>query len=761
MTGFRSLVWATPRRRGAAAALGGAALVVALTQWVVPGGTPAAIAFSGLIDGLTSALVAVALVLVYRAVRIINFAQIAIGGVGAQLAFQLIRYERGVPLAVDIVLAVALSAGVGAAFELCMRRFFTAPRLLLTAFTVLFAYFLGEVVTNGILNLPFLPPRGDRPLSQIFGSNALQPFLPFSGLHYKVGHLQVPFGFGQLAAIELSVLGLLAVGLFLRFSRLGTAIRAVAENTERAALLGISVAGISTLVWAIASGLGGAATLAQGVAGNPAAAYAFSPEALLPALVAATLARFRSIPTAIGAAIGISILSDSVGYGGSDAATLVAAGLFVLVAIGLFLQRSESIRVERAMVSWRMVAEPRALPKELAGVGIVRATRYGFLAVIVAAGAIYPYLVNTRLVSIGSDIALYAIIALSIVVLTGWAGQISLGQYGFVAIGAVLAGGLVSRAGVSFWLAVPAAVVATAFIATLVGLPALRVPGLYLGVASFAFGVVVWQCLFDPKIFGWLLPTSLARPTLFLLNFDNERSMYYLCLFAFLIVLALVVNLRRTRVGRLLVALRDNEADVQAMGVRLVRTKLLAFALSGAMAGLAGALLAFQLRSVPQSSFTPDNSFIIFIYTLMGGVTSVAGGLLGAGVIYELIQYFLVSNPVLLYVAQALPLILLYLAPSGIVAVLNRARDSALRMIAHRRQMIVPSLFSDQDPEALERKLLPLAATLPSGGLSVLSADQRYQLPSRMFGADAEPVPEADTVAAAARAAAGLGEVQR
>ncbi|MHB1912365.1 MAG: hypothetical protein ACYCTI_09980, partial [Acidimicrobiales bacterium] len=78
-----------------------------------------------------------------------------------------------------------------------------------------------------------------------------------------------------------------------------------------------------------------------------------------------------------------------------------------------------------------------------------------------------------------------------------------------------------------------------------------------------------------------------------------------------------------------------------------------------------------------------------------------------------------------------------------------------------RRQMIVPSLFSDQDPDSLERKLLPLAATLPSGGLSVLSADQRYQLPSRMFGADADPPPEPDTIAAAARAAVGLGEVQR
>ncbi|MHB1912934.1 MAG: ABC transporter permease subunit, partial [Acidimicrobiales bacterium] len=725
MTQLRSLLWGTSRRRGMVAVVVAAAAVVVLTQWVMPGGTPAAIAFSGLIDGLTTALVAVALVLVYRAVRIINFAQIAIGGIGAQLAFQLIRYERGVPFVVDIVIAIALSTGVGASFELVMRRFSSAPRLLLTAFTVLFAYFLGEVVTYGILKLPFLPPYGDRPLSQIFGDNALGPFLPFSGLHYKVGHLPVPFGFGQLAAIEISVLGLLAVGVFLRFTRLGTAIRAVAENTERAALLGISVAGISTLVWAIASGLGGAATLAQGISGNPAAAYAFSPEALLPALVAATLARFRSIPTAIGAAIGISILSDSAGYGVSDSTSLVAGGLFALLVIGLFLQRGDSMRVERAMVSWRMVAEPRALPRELAGVGIVRATRYGFLVAIIAAGALYPYLVNTRLVSIGSNIALYAIIALSIVVLTGWAGQISLGQYGFVAIGAVLAGGLTSRAGVSFWLAVPVAVLITALVATLVGLPALRVPGLYLGVASFAFGVIVWQGLFDPKIFGWLLPTSIARPTLFLLNFDNERSMYYLCLFAFLVALALVVNLRRTRVGRLLVALRDNEADVQAMGVRLVRTKLLAFALSGALAGLAGALLAFQLRSVPQSSFTPDNSFIIFIYTLMGGVTSVAGGLLGAGVIYELIQYFLVGNPVLLYLAQALPLVLLYIAPSGIIALLNSARDSALRMIAHRRQMIVPSLFSDQDPDSLERKLLPLAATLPSGGLSVLSADQR------------------------------------
>jgi len=713
----------------------GAVLLVA--EFVIPHGTPTAVLFAGLVDGATTALAGVALVLIYRITRIINFAQLAIGGAGAQLAFQLIRYERAIPFVVSLALAILLGAGIGAAFDLLMRRFVTAPRLLVMVFTVLLAYVLSAVVTPGILRLPFLPPIGERPLTQLLGVNSLQPFLPFSGLRFQVGHLPVPFGFPQLAVLEIAVVSLLAIAGLLTLTRTGVAIRAASDNTERAVLLGISVAALGTLVWAIAGGLSAASQVAAGIAGNPGAAFTFDPTTLLPPLAAAALGRFRSLPRTVAAAVGLSVLIDPVGYGlPTHSQDWIFGGLFVLIGAALFLQRRDSLRLERgAAASWRLVAEPRPVAREMAGLGVIRGTRYTSILALIGLIGLYPFLVNTRLIVIGSDIAVFGIVALSLVVLTGWAGQVSLGQYAFVGIGAVVASGLVAHAGVPFWFAVPISVLVVGALAVVVGLPALRLPGLYLAVVSLAFGAAVYYILFDPNLFGWLLPTTVARPTLFFLNFDDERSMYYLCLAAFVLTVVVCLNLRRGRTGRLLIALRDNDSDVQALGIPLVRSKLLAFGIAGGMAGFAGALSAFVLRGAPQGDFTPTLSIQIFIYTLLGGVSSVAGGLIGAAIL-ELIVYFLSTNVVLSYLAAVLPLILLYLAPSGLLAVFTNARDSVLRIIAHRRQLIVPSLQPEVDAEALEQRLLPLAEPLPAGGLAALELGARYTIRSRQFGTD-------------------------
>lgn len=716
---------------GATAGLLGAVLLV--TQFAIPRGTPVAVLFTGLVDGAVTSLAAVGVVLVYRSTRILNFAQMAIGGAGAQLAFQMIRYERAVPFVVDLLIALAVGAIVAVAFELLMRRFTTAPRLLVMVFTVLMAYVLSAVVGPGLLRLPFLPPISERPLQQILGVNALQPFLPFSGLRFHIGHLPVPFGFPQLAAIDIAVVGLVATGAFLLLTRTGVAIRAASENTERAVLLGISVTALGTLVWAVSGALAAASSLSAGLVGNAGASYVFDPTNLLPPLAAAALGRFQSLPRTVAAAIGIEVLLDSVSYGlPTQSPAWTTGGIFVVITVALFLQRGGSLRLERAAASWRMVAEPRPIPPEMVGLGIVRGTRYTFIALALGAIAFYPYMVNTRLVVIGSDIAVFGIVALSIVVLTGWAGQVSLGQYAFVGIGAVVASGLVAHTGVPFWFAVPISVVVVGVVAVIVGLPALRLPGLYLAVVSLSFGAAVYAVLFDPAVFGWLLTSTVARPTLFFLNFDDERSMYYLCLAAFVVTVLVSLNLRRGRTGRLLIALRENDSDVQTLGIPVVRSKLLAFAISGGMAGFAGALSAFVLRGAPQGDFSPTQSIQIFIYALLGGVSSVTGGLIGAAIL-ELIVYFLTTNVVLLYVAGLAPLLILYLAPSGLLAVFINARDSLLRIIAHRRQMVVPSLQPELDLEALEGRLLPLAPPLATGGLGALAPDERFALRSRLF----------------------------
>lgn len=721
---------ASRRLLGLALYPAGLGLVLIVTQLlfaVIAHGTPAAVLYQGLIDGLAAALTAAGLVVVYQASRIFNFAQMAIGGVGAQVAFELIRYERGVPFAATMVLAVVVSGAVGGGVDLLMRRFSRAPRLLATVFTVVVASFLGSVGSNAIQGLPFLPPEAERPLSQIVGVNSLAPFLPYSGLHYRVGHLPESFGFGQLVAIEMCVVALAAVAGFLRLTRVGTAIRALSSNAERASLLGISVAGVTTIVWIMAGALGGVSALAEGITGSPAAAYAFTPDALLPALAAAVLTRLRSIPAAVAAAVGISVLSDAAGFAFTDSATIVSVGLFVIILAGLALLRPESIRIERASVSWRMVSEPRQVPAALARLGAVRGTRWGLGILLLALAGLYPVVVNVRLIAIGSDMAVFGLVTLSLLVLTGWMGQVSLGQYAFVAVGAVVAGGLTAHAGVPFWFSVPIAAIICAVLAVLVGFPALRVPGLYLAVLTFALGALVDQVLFDPKIFAWLLPNALSRPSLFLLGFDNERNMYYLCLFILAAVLVVVVNLRRSRTGRLMVAARDNEADVRAMGVNTTRLKLTAFGIAGLIAGLAGGLYGFLLRSTPSGQFSADYGFEIFIFALIGGITSPVGALLGAA-LYELTSYFLTGNTLLTYIAGFATIGIIYIAPSGIMAAVTGARDSLLRIIAHRSGV-------DTAVEESERDLtIPLTPPVASAGLGAVGTEQRFRLRSRILG---------------------------
>jgi branched-chain amino acid transport system permease protein len=345
---------------------------------------------------------------------------------------------------------------------------------------------------------------------------------------------------------------------------------------------------------------------------------------------------------------------------------------------------------------------------------------------------VYPFVSSTGQTNLGGVIALNAIVALSLVVLTGWAGQVSLGQFAFVAVGAVVAGALTARVGLSFWLAVPLASAFTAAFAVAVGLPALRIRGLFLAVTTFAFAVAVRSLLFEPRYFHWLLPGAVERPTLFFFDFGDERSMYFLCVAALVASIVVVVNVRKSRFGRVLIALRESEQNVAAFGIAAVRMRLAAFAFSGALAGFAGAIFAHQQRGLNPDSFAAAASVDIFVLAVLGGIASVNGALLGA-FYFDVTRYFVHSPLLAGFVGSGGTLLLLYVSPGGLVSLLAKLRDAGLRIVAQRRQMVVPSLFADYDPEALERRLIPLAEPSDGSGLAALPADARFSLASGLY----------------------------
>jgi branched-chain amino acid transport system permease protein len=738
-----------------AAAIGGAALL--FTQLLLPGtgggrGTPAAIIFSGAVHGLLTALTAAGIIVIYRTTRVVNFAQTAIGAAGAELTFQLLQLTK-VPFVLAFPAGIVLAGLAGLVFDLAIgRRFFRAPRLVLTVATIAAAGLLGGLSRRAVNLLPFFPRN--RTVDQLLGSVSLRDHLPFPGYVFHVGSFNTRFGFPELLAVQASVLALVLVGVFFRWTRAGVAVRAMAENPDRATLLGISVGSLTSIAWVIAALLSGISVILTGALTNPGTAGGIAPTVLLPALAAAVLARMRSLPIAVGAAVLIGVTTEAATWSFKHDAPLVDLALFLVVAVGLLAQRRGGQRAEADTASgWEASEEQRPIPREMLAVPTVRWTRYSLGALAIVGILLYPFLVSTGPTVLGGVIALNAVVALSIVVLTGWAGQVSLGQFGLVAIGAVIGGSITGTSSAVFWIAVPVATVFTAAFAVLIGIPALRIRGLFLAVTTFAFAIAVSSVLFDRRYFGWLLPREVRRPALLLVNFEDERSMYYLCVAVLLLAIALVVNLRRSFFGRALIGGRDNEPNLQAFGVAALRAKLTAFAVSGALAGMAGAVFAAQQRGVSGASFVPQRSIDMFLLAVLGGVTSVPGALLGA-TYFNLSTYFFPGNVIFDALQPFAVLLLLYIAPGGLIALVNQMRDAWLRVIAQRRGMTVPGLFAEGDPRQAAGAVLALAEPVDGDGLALLPATARFDLESRVHVTTVATGPDRGDEDAAALSAA-------
>lgn len=711
----------------------GVALIVSLafTQFGLPKRTPGGVLMFGLIAGAINALIAGGLIVVYRSARVVNFAQVAMGGLGAALTFRL-----GLLLHWPFVLAFSTgllaSVAVGVLVELTLvRRFFNAPRLVLTVVTIVLAVTLSSAADLAD-KLPGLPDPRDPGIQQLVARGKIP--MPFDGRALSIEPLR--FGFAAFFALLMIALAFVGLGLFLRHSRMGRSVRAAAENADRVMLLGINVRMLSTAVWAVAGALGGLAAILQGMNASFTDVGTWAPETLIPGLAAAVIARMKSLPIAVVSAVTIAVLQQSV-FWSFPQTTLLDLVLLLVIAVGLLSQRRRSSRNEEGMnSSWEAVKEIRPIPTELLGVpGLRRARRAILLGILIAAIA-FPIASSPSQTNLGSLILIQALIALSLVVLVGWAGQVSLGQFAFVAVGAVVGGKLTSDVGLWFWLALPLVAVFTGAFASLVGLPALRIRGIFLAVTTLAFAVAVQRVLFNQSYFGWLLPDRVERPSLLFIHFADERNYFYLCLVFMLLAAVVVKRMRASRPGRVLIALREDENGVQTFGISAARMRLAAFALSGGLAGIAGMLYAHHQRAVDATSFGSQVSVEMFIMAMIGGITSVSGALLGAA--YIGIVNYIIAEPLVKTLTRDVGLlVLLVVAPGGLSGIVYGLRDSILRIVAQRNQILVPSLFADYDPEAIRHRKQPLAERAPGNGLDALPVGTRYSVDSDLYPAGA------------------------
>lgn len=253
------------------------------------------------------------------------------------------------------------------------------------------------------------------------------------------------------------------------------------------------------------------------------------------------------------------------------------------------------------------------------------------LALVAVAVVAAPYLVSPYWLTVLNQIGLAVIGAIGLNILVGFTGQISLGQGGFLAVGAYTAGLLTARAGIPFPLDLVAAVLLTAAIGALFGLPALRLKGLYLAIATLASQqIILWVVTHWDAVTGGRDSLVVPAATLFGIELSGDQTFYWVILFFAVLATFCATNLFRTGLGRAFVAIRDQDIAAEVVGVNPLRFKVLAFAISSGFAGLAGALTAHYYLIVTWERFTLDVSILYLAMIIVGGLGSVSGAIYGA-----------------------------------------------------------------------------------------------------------------------------------
>lgn len=668
------------RRASAAAA--------AVTAWavlaaVLPHGAPAGIILAGAVFGGINALVAISIVLVYKANRVFNFAAAEFGAVAAVVAIEL-HIQVRVNYFESVAAGLVLSALLGAIVEITiLRRFSKAPRLILAVATIGLAQLL-----NGASVI--IPTEWSN-----YGNSGTFT-TPFN-IHFMV--FPVLFNGNYIVAMILVPLVLAALGWFLRATSYGVAIRAAADNGDRARLIGVPVARLSTVVWAITGVLSALAVLLRvPILGFESFASVSSggPELLLLTFTAAVIAGMTSVPVALIASVGLGI-ADQLGAWTFQNSAYVDAMLLVVILVALLVRRERLSRADDSGIStWQAVRPVRPIPAELASLPEVRLGRSGLRLGILAFGLALPFWLSPARTQLASLVAIYAIVAVSLVVLTGWAGHISLGQVALMGFGGAVTTNLFAVHGWNFFFALAAACAVSAGLAVLIGIPALRVSGPYLAVVTLALAVASSNYFLVPRYFRWLDPTvPLNRPNLFgRISINTDRQMYFVCLIALVFVLVAARSLRASHAGRAMVAAKENRLATESVGLDTVRLNLVAFAISGAIAGLAGGLFVVQQEGFNFSAFDPYSGLLFFTMVVIGGLGSIPGAVLGAIYVYGS-QYLLEPGFQFLATGAGILVLLMFL-PGGLGELVFRGRDRLLRLAADRRGLLVPSLVADR-----------------------------------------------------------------
>ncbi len=406
-----------------------------------------------------------------------------------------------------------------------------------------------------------------------------------------------------------------------------------------------------------------------------------------------------------------------------------------VIVVALLAQSGKLSRAEESgAASWSSVGTLKPIPSELRKLPEVRFAKLGLMIALAAAFIFVPHGWGPSSQLLAGFAMVWAMVGVSLVVLTGWAGQISLGQFGIAGVAGLVAGNMVAHWNADFFFVMAVSGVVGAAVALLVGLPALRIKGLFLAVTTLALAIALDQYFLNQATLPQLIPASGVSRPLLLQRFDlnSEYEMYLVCLGFLALSILATVGLRKARAGRVLIGIKDNERAAASAAVPTTHIKLAGFVVAGVIAGMAGALDVLILQALNPGSFPPVDSITVFAYSVIGGLGSVAGALIGI-LCFKYLESITALGQVHLLISGAALLWVLSVLPGGLGQVVYNVRDRLLRMVADRRGILVPSLVADKrkavEAAPEDRDLL---ASLAAGNGARRSVEEAAQEPGSL-----------------------------
>jgi sulfate-transporting ATPase len=665
------------------------------------------------------AMFALGIVVIFQSSRVLNLAHGAMAMVPPYVLYEL--SQHGVPLPIGFVAAIAAGACIGAAVERVFVR--GLRRQGPTGQTVGTVAALGVLVSLAVKVWGTTPRRG-------------VGIFPAGGVHVGASLLS----YGQIGLFAVALVA--AAGLFalFTFTDLGLAMRVAADNRRAAALMGMDPDRTTTVAWM----LGGALAALAGVL--LAAITTLHPYNLsllvLPGFVAALIGGLGSLP---GALIGASVVGLAQGMvpaiglvpGIGGFARQLGAPQLVLTIVAFVVMFLRGTRfsgtdtggstVVAAVAPPRLSRTPRRGARRLVPVvlGCALATfvlAFPFLGV--------PFSWQTEAI----NACITTIVTVSLVLLTGWVGQISLAQASLVGIGTFATVLLTRNAGIGFPFNLPLAGLVTALIAAALGVVALRVRGLYLAVASLIFVWMAGEYLFAQS---WLVGTGGSatipaqhighRGAIPYFDFADRRTFYYVAVAVVAAALLAVANLRDSKTGRAFFAVRGSEMAAASLGIDVVKYKLLAFAASGFLAGVAGNLFIVGKGAAQPSQFALNLSLFYVAVAVVGGLSSLPGAVVASVLFASLDEVFLRVRALdgwLEVVGAGLLAVVLLARPGGLaslVPALRRRRPPPEPVAEPRASGVLPAIGRAGDLRNAGRSLEAAgdAAVLRVDGLTV------------------------------------------